>query len=355
MIVSERADQPTRELAGCFNPPGAEARKKEADRLAAALASIPNHEDFPWKLHKSDFPGMTLKHVVDEIFNWEPVVQQDGSTHRSYFSQFHTDATNFNIKTKTVAPWPKEWADWDTPTFPAQSLVQLQIDCEHCIAEPVPMQPQRTQEKIEYWIHLVSPEKVVILQRSTGSGYTFCDRMNPEQLIVLTQSGASLDDVSVHYEVTGRLTVKKSLMLLDSVIRQQMEKQTRDSYKGTFANIVKPLKALFERRISHTHDESDPISEMQGTIEDLQMQADAHQRNTKVLFTELQSVINRQGQIIQALSALIVVLLLLVWATKWVAQPPCQQFLPEVYSWVSPLLDLADSSEQAGPLHPDLL
>lgn len=92
------------------------------------------------------------------------------------------------------------------------------IDLENSCANPAPLQPAVTQNKCTNFLYFISNEKFFCLMRSEGRGFALCDRMYPEILYEVTQTGNDLGDVQVKIEVNGRWFIKKSIGLMKPVI-----------------------------------------------------------------------------------------------------------------------------------------
>ena len=76
----------------------------------------------------------------------------------------------------------------------AKELAQMELgykfdmDLTHVVKNPVPLQPARTENMAHYNVFLISPGQVYMYLNVQGRGYTFCDRFEPEQLWILTQT-----------------------------------------------------------------------------------------------------------------------------------------------------------------------
>ena len=93
------------------------------------------------------------------------------------------------------------------------------------------MQPKETKNLLTYTTYLISPDKVVVTQRSQGREFMLADRFAPELIYIVTQRvdheslasargqpGQRLGAFTTHLEVRGRLHVIKSIPLLKSAV-----------------------------------------------------------------------------------------------------------------------------------------
>ena len=113
------------------------------------------------------------------------------------------------------------WKDWRHKMTPEEfEKMELSfefcVDLTHNVNDPVPFQPSKTENLSHYKTYLVSPAQTYTHLRVAGRGYTFCDRVMPEQLIILTQIQApgAMEEpdpikrmymFSVQCEVRGRI------------------------------------------------------------------------------------------------------------------------------------------------------
>ena len=221
-----------------------------------------------------EIKGVTLKHVIDEIIRHKPIPQFDGSTQQPWHKHFHEDAGNFNLKVMKESTWPAAWSDWNTKCKVADLplILEEEVDLEHVVKTPAPMQPGRTSELAEYRFYLVSNEKVIVFIRSNGRGYTFCNRFHPEQILIFTQSGSTMEDVKVKFEARGRFNVLKSLMGFEGEIKRNGKSQTEQGYMDAVKNLDTRLQASFQKRILLKTDRSeiDPLIEIKALVTELQ-------------------------------------------------------------------------------------
>lgn len=90
--------------------------------------------------------------MVDEIIRHSPIKYLDGTAQQPWHKHFHEDAGNYNLKVMKAAEWPEAWLDWNNKCTLQDLPLRLdeEVDLEHVVKEPAPMQPGRTSELAEY-------------------------------------------------------------------------------------------------------------------------------------------------------------------------------------------------------------
>ena len=101
----------------------------------------------------------------------------------------------------------------------------FKIDLTNFVKNPGPMQPKQTKNLLHYNTYLISPNKVVITQRSEGREFMLSDRFAPEFIYIVTQTvnrsfqnendpRRKLSMFNTRLEARGRVHIMKALALL---------------------------------------------------------------------------------------------------------------------------------------------
>jgi len=156
-------------LAGCAGVENDSAEFKLicAERLALARKEIRDFDNFEWPLVEKTIKGVTLKHVLDHLAQYNKIEHEPDcptpSVDPIWFA-FHDRGKNINQKyNPLVAPkLPEAWNDWhkeltaeEFKNIPVKSY--FNVDLEHVATDPVPFQPAKTSNVIHYTSYLVSP------------------------------------------------------------------------------------------------------------------------------------------------------------------------------------------------------
>ena len=220
--------------------------------MQAVRDDVREIDNFEWDLLKQDFPGVPLKHFVDNFGRFGPI-QHDSDcptpSHESFFCELNGERFGSRLETfePTECPaFPKVWNQWHVE-LDVKSLAKMplktffKVDLTNFAKDPAPMQPKQTKNLVNHSTYLVGPNKVVIFQRSEGREYIFADRFAPEILFVFTQSvqpgieqetdpRRKLSMLTTHLEIKGRLHIMKSLALLKGKISTGVRKSFGEKF-----------------------------------------------------------------------------------------------------------------------------
>lgn len=225
---------------------------------------IPQPDDFPWQCHTEVFRGVPLKHVVAHFFSRDKISNFDGTEQKSLLGDFLLAGGNHNVKWLSEDPWPQEWLDLHSYRQSPVRLATTVMDLENRCPNPKPMQPASTQQKVTNFNYFVSNQKFYCLSRSEGRGYTFCERIIPEILYEVTQTGTCLETVETVISVRARFFIRKSIGLLHSVVMKGAEPQVKGQNSKSFVGLAEKVQKSWQVRIrshqQHSVDNSSPRS-----------------------------------------------------------------------------------------------
>lgn len=191
--VSRRESEPINRgfLKGCYVPQKVlgdlEYQEVFSDRMKAALEDIREPEKWDFELFKQEYPGIPLKHFVDNFSRYDDISHdQDCPTpsHEPFFLKFMGDLNNNKFqwfKPDQCPKFPRVWQKWHDE-FDVDKLRKMpmkftfEFDIVNYVSDPQPMQPSSTKNLITVNTYLISPSKVVITQQSQGRDFMFSDR-----------------------------------------------------------------------------------------------------------------------------------------------------------------------------------
>ena len=145
-------------------------------------------------MHEETIAGVTLKHVVDNLFNHNDLPNLDGTTQKSLHHKFFDDMLNINRKYDNNTEWPKVWQDWQHHHKLADLpfKIDTSIDLRSINPNPTMVSLAHTDNLFCCSVYLASTENAVIFIKVKGRNFTFCDNLSPETVVILSQSGKSI-------------------------------------------------------------------------------------------------------------------------------------------------------------------
>ena len=224
-----------------------------AKRLEATFEDIREPENYEYEFLKRDYPGVPLKHFLDNYIRYGKIQHDEECptpNHDSFFNLFMSERNNNRIewyKPEVAAQFPKTWNKWHDE-FDLEKLRKMPMKTEfimdliNFVSDPAPMQPKSTKNELTFSTYLVSPNKVIITQQVQGRDFIFADRFQTEYMFDLTQTVDPRIDLetdpqrrlqmfTTHLVVKGRFKIIKSLSLLKSKFIAEGSKRIQAVYK----------------------------------------------------------------------------------------------------------------------------
>lgn len=129
--------------------------------MSAVKEDIRDFDNFEWQLYSRDFPGVPLKHFLDNYGRYGKIPHDAGCPtrdHTTFFTNFVGPLCNNRIE--SVEPsecpaYPKGWNQWhdefDLDRLRKMPLkTSFQFDVINYVKDPAPMQPKQTKNLLTF-------------------------------------------------------------------------------------------------------------------------------------------------------------------------------------------------------------
>lgn len=189
-------------------------------------------------MHEETLEGVSLKHVLDNMYSCNKYQQVDGLSRSSIFFERLAACDNHNInKISGGAPFPQSWTDWSIKyNISDVPLVhEMTLEMTFRPEDAAHWEPSSIDNVLDYKIYLISNEEVII-HCVSNSKNLIADRIQTEMRFILTQRGDSVENVRTHIEARGRTIIKKAVGPLKSLVLKKasdsMKKGTKKLWQG---------------------------------------------------------------------------------------------------------------------------
>lgn len=222
------------------------------------MQDIPNSEDFEWDVCNKSYPGIPLKHFLD---NWGKFgqIEHDAEcpteSHESFYKDYmHRIGNEIHSYEPQVCPaYPRSWTQWHDE-FDVDKLRRMplktfyQLDLTNHVKNPQAMAPKQTKQHVSFSTYLIGPNKAVVYQTSQGRDYMFSDRFTIDILFTMTQTvdpnienetdpAKIMKMFTTEFQVSGRMTIKKSLGWLKGKVLSSAKVAILELYTEPIADL----------------------------------------------------------------------------------------------------------------------